>query len=108
MSDADRHTVATEGLHWLLELEMLEIGESLWLKNTPSNTPRPKPGCVGDVNGDGKVNMVDLLIAFKAMGTRPGQPCWNPHADVNGDLHVDLCDLLIVMKAMATGLCYRH
>lgn len=78
--------------------------------NTPmvTNTPTPQPGCVGDVNGDGKVNLVDLSIVLKAMGTRPGQRYWNPAADVNGDRHVDLCDLFIVIRAISKGGCGHH
>jgi hypothetical protein len=55
------------------------------------------------VNRDGRVNLADLLIVFKALGTRSGEPGWNPAADVNGDLSVDWRDASIVIKNMGCG-----
>jgi len=74
---------------------------------TPTRTPTatPSPRCPGDANGDGRVTAADLLIVTKALGTRPGQPRWNPAADVNQDNRVDLGDLLIVAKSMADRRC---
>ena len=46
-----------------------------------------------DVNGDGKVNVKDLLIVAGAMGSQPPSP---PGADVNGDGVVDVVDLTLV------------
>jgi hypothetical protein len=50
----------------------------------------------GDVNADGKVNLIDCIILANAFGSCPGQPKWNPMADLNGDNKVDLRDCLIV------------
>jgi hypothetical protein len=52
----------------------------------------------GDVNGDGKVDLKDLLIITLALGTKPDNRRWNPACDLNGDLKVDLKDLLIAAK----------
>jgi hypothetical protein len=43
---------------------------------------------VGDVNGDGVVNMMDIGMAGAAFGTEPGDPRWNPNADVNSIIHL--------------------
>jgi hypothetical protein len=53
---------------------------------------------IGDLNGDGKVDIKDLAIAAKAYGSSPGMPNWNPIADMNGDLKVDIKDLAIIAK----------
>jgi hypothetical protein len=50
---------------------------------------------LGDVNFDGKVNLVDLCIIIKALGSSPSSPKWNPNCDLNGDHKVDLRDLCI-------------
>jgi PKD repeat protein len=53
---------------------------------------------IGDLNGDGKVDIKDLAIAAKAYGSAPGMPSWNPIADMNGDLKIDIKDLSIIAK----------
>ncbi len=48
----------------------------------------------GDVNGDGSVDVVDLLYFVDAFGTAPGDAKWNPACDFNNDGSVDVVDLL--------------
>jgi len=50
----------------------------------------------GDVNGDCKVDIVDLAIVGAAFGSTPSSPNWNPAADVNHDGKVDIVDLVLV------------
>lgn len=47
----------------------------------------------GDLNGDGVVDVADLLLLLAAWGTCP-QPC---PADLNGDGVVDVADMLILL-----------
>jgi len=54
---------------------------------------------IGDLNGDGKVDMRDIAIVAKAFNTIPGDQNWNPIADLNGDGRVDMKDIAIVAKA---------
>jgi hypothetical protein len=51
---------------------------------------------LGDVNGDGVVNVTDLLAVISAWGacTAPPQDC---PADINGDGQVNVTDLLAVI-----------
>lgn len=51
-------------------------------------------GVPGDVNGDGLVNMVDLLLLASAFGSHTGDPNYSPAADLTGDGAVDVIDLL--------------
>jgi hypothetical protein len=51
----------------------------------------PAP-CLGDLNGDGVVDVLDLLALLDAWGPNPGHP-----ADLNGDGVVDVLDLLILL-----------
>jgi hypothetical protein len=53
---------------------------------------------LGDVNGDGSVNVLDLIIVAKALGTYPGDSKYNPNADINGDGVIDILDLILVAK----------
>jgi parallel beta-helix repeat protein len=51
---------------------------------------------IGDVNGDGTVDISDVSIAAAAFGSHPGMPNWNPAADVNGDGVVDIMDIALI------------
>ena len=55
----------------------------------------------GDINGDGIVNMQDIVIAALAFGSSVGEPNvigepYNPDADLNNDGIIDICDLVII------------
>jgi len=59
----------------------------------------------GDINGDGIVNIQDIVIAALAFGSEavddPNTPWnetgnWNPDADLNSDGIIDICDLVII------------
>lgn len=53
---------------------------------------------LGDVNGDGIVNVLDLTIVSMAYGMFKGEPNYNPEADLNDDGIVDIRDLAIVAR----------
>lgn len=53
-------------------------------------------GIPGDINGDFKVNLADLVLFVNAYGSRPGDANWNPAADINGDGIVNLADLVLL------------
>jgi len=50
----------------------------------------------GDLNGDFKVSLADLVTLAIAYGSRPGDPRWNPNADIDGNGVVGLSDLVIL------------
>jgi len=49
-----------------------------------------------DVNGDGTVDIFDLVAVAAAYGSEPGDSNWDSRADVNGDGIVDIFDLVII------------
>lgn len=51
---------------------------------------------LGDLDGDGQVNTIDLLILFANWG--PCDSCNNCHADLNGNCTVNTGDLLILLS----------
>jgi len=50
---------------------------------------------MGDINGDGKVDIKDIAVLSLAFGSYPGHPRWNPDADLNKDGKVDIKDIAI-------------
>jgi hypothetical protein len=52
---------------------------------------------LGDVNGDGKVDMGDVVTVLKAFGSTPGSPNWNPACDLEQNGKIDMGDVVIVL-----------
>lgn len=48
----------------------------------------------GDTNVDGAVNVLDLITIANALGTKPGDPKWNPKTDVKQDNVINVLDLI--------------
>jgi hypothetical protein len=51
---------------------------------------------MGDLNGDGKVNLIDYFEAALAFGSFPGHPHWDPAADLDRNLRINLVDIFKV------------
>jgi hypothetical protein len=50
----------------------------------------------GDINMDGRVDILDGAAVAFAFNTVPGDPLWNPAADLTGDGRIDILDASIV------------
>jgi hypothetical protein len=53
---------------------------------------------VGDIDGDGSVDVVDLLYLADAFGSMAGDPTYNSTSDFNNDGSVDVVDLLMLAE----------
>lgn len=60
-----------------------------WIEDNLVSAP-----CPGDLNGDGNIDISDLLLLLAAWGENPGH-----EADLNGDGNVDVSDLLLLLSA---------
>ena len=58
---------------------------------------------LGDVNGDGKVRVDDILDIALAFGLNEGDPDWDPRCDLNGDHKVRVDDVLIAASNFGKG-----
>jgi len=52
----------------------------------------------GDLNGDRKVNIYDIVMIASAYGSKPEDPHWNPIADLVKDGEIDIFDAVIVCR----------
>lgn len=59
---------------------------------------------VGDIDGDGDVDLSDLAALLGAYGTCTGNPGFNPDADFNDSGCVDLADLAMLLGNYGVGL----
>jgi peptide/nickel transport system substrate-binding protein len=48
---------------------------------------------IGDINGDGKVNILDVSKAALAFGSYPGHIRWDPTADIDGNKKITIVDI---------------
>ena len=53
---------------------------------------------IGDVDQNGKVDIIDLGIAALAYGSYSEHDRWNPEADINRDGKIDIIDLALIAK----------
>jgi hypothetical protein len=53
-------------------------------------------GRSGDLNFDGRVDILDIAIAGIAFGSTPTSPRWNAAADINEDNKVNIIDLTLI------------
>jgi Ca2+-binding EF-hand superfamily protein len=54
---------------------------------------------VGDVNGDGKVDIQDVALVARCFGTTPSSPKWNPACDLDNNGKIDIGDIAIVARS---------
>jgi hypothetical protein len=59
--------------------------------------------CVGDLDGDGDVDLSDLAILLAAYDTCDGDPFYNPDADLDDSGCVDLADLATLLAEYGCG-----
>jgi len=51
---------------------------------------------LGDLNGDGKIDIKDIGIVALAFGSFPDHPRWNPEADIDGDGRISMKDIVMI------------
>jgi len=61
------------------------------------------PAGLGDVDGNGVVDGLDLTAVITAWETTPGDPLWNPDADLDGNNVIDGLDLTEVISNWTTA-----
>ncbi len=74
----------------------LTVTDSLGLQSNKTYTIRVSTTTpvLGDINGDGTVNILDAIILAKAFGSKQGSPNWDPRADLNKDNAVNILDAI--------------
>jgi hypothetical protein len=77
---------------------------SIYVRSVPYEVGKPKctftdgivyVGIPGDVDGNGFVEVKDILAIALAYGTHPGDPPYKPCLDINDDEFIDIKDILV-------------
>ena len=64
--------------------------------NTTSSSGTFEVVLLGDINGDGAVNILDAILLSDAFLATPSSSNWNPNADLNGDGVVNILDAILL------------
>jgi parallel beta-helix repeat protein len=56
----------------------------------------------GDITGDNKVNVLDLISVAAALGCSKGDSKWNPNADIKEDGIINVLDLILVSSYLGS------
>jgi len=55
-------------------------------------------GLIGDLDGDGDVDLDDIVITCMAYGSTPEDTNWNPDADVSAEFGIiDIYDIVTIL-----------
>jgi hypothetical protein len=87
-----------------LAITTTSAGERVFHSREAGQPPRlvlvlPAAPAPGDINGDGVVDISDLLLLLAAWGPCPNCELIACDADLNGDCAVDVTDLLLLLQA---------
>jgi len=89
-------TGTTPCSNYTIKAEASEVPYEIDLADNTCIGGKVKIKMLGDINGDGTIDIVDLTIVALALWSQPGDSKWNPDADLNGDGVVDIVDLTYV------------
>ena len=53
---------------------------------------------LGDINGDGKVDVKDIAVLARLFGIKAGGTNWNPDCDLNSDGKIDVMDVALAAR----------
>ena len=71
-------------------------GETETADNTLTSPTLVHVKILGDVNGDGVVDIKDILASAIAFGSYPSSPLWNPDCDLDQNLIIDIKDIFTI------------
>jgi len=98
----------TSGLNacnrYVISAEISPVPYELDLSNNWLVGGTVKIKMLGDVNGDGVIDMSDIVSATSIYGAEEGDPCWNPEADVAEPYGIiDIADVVTIASKYGKG-----
>jgi hypothetical protein len=92
-------TTLVEPCHnYTISAEASEVPYEYDTTNNAYSDGKIKVRYMGDINGDGAVDMSDIQVLLDAFLSYPGHPLWQPAADLNRDDLVDMADIALAIE----------
>jgi len=83
-------------VNYTIKAEASTVPDEIQTSDNTFIDGKVKVKIIGDINGDGVIDIVDLTIAGMAYGSFEGDPEYDPEADLNKDGHIDMRDLAVI------------
>jgi len=80
--------------NYTISAEVLPVPYELELGDNTFTDGNVKIRIIGDITGEGVVDIDDVLTLIAAFGSYPSHPSWNEYADISGEGVVDIVDLI--------------
>ena len=85
-------------VHYTIKAEASIVLNELQTSDNTFIDGKVKVKIIGDINGDGVIDIYDLTLVGTAYGSFEGDPRYDPEADLNKDGHVDMRDAIVVCR----------
>lgn len=82
--------------NYTISAEAMSVPYEMNLGDNYLTDGKVKVRLMGDINGDGEVNIFDATLLADASGSYEGHPRWNPQADFDRNKFVDVFDAVIL------------
>ncbi|RLC79248.1 MAG: hypothetical protein DRJ03_23830 [Chloroflexi bacterium] len=75
----------------------IKVNEGVWVINFSGlDLIRVYHAAPVDMNGDGTVDIMDVVYVTSRYGAREGDALYDPNSDLNGNKEIDICDVVAV------------
>jgi subtilisin family serine protease len=85
-------------INYTIKAEASVVPDEIQTSDNTFIDGRVKVKMIGDINGDGTIDILDLNIVGKAYGSSKGDPRYDPEVDLNKDGHVGMKDIAVIAR----------
>jgi len=83
-------------VNYTIKAEASAVPDEIQTSDNTFIDGKVKVKMMGDINGDGVIDIYDLTTVGAVYGSFKGDPRYDPEADINKDGHIDMRDLAVI------------